>query len=180
MKIRVIIMDSAGAYLPTDVLERVGALTTALEIPVGFHAHNNLGHAIANSVAALNAGAKILDGTIRGFGAGLEILQLEVLVAVLNKLGYSTNINLSKLLDGANIAEKTIIDKVPIINSTSVVSGLAGVFSGFAKPVERLSKKYNVDPHKVFNELGKRKIIAGQEDIIIEIVHEIAQSEEKS
>ncbi|QYR21014.1 4-hydroxy-2-oxovalerate aldolase [Paenibacillus sp. sptzw28] len=173
----VIIMDSAGVYLPEDVIERVKALTGTINIPVGFHAHNNLGHAIANSVAALSGGARILDGTIRGFGAGAGNAQLEVLIAVLNRLGYTTNIDLSKLLEGANIAEKTIIEKVPTINSTSVISGLAGVFSGFAKPVELLSQKYNVDPHKVFMELGRRKIIAGQEDMIIEVVHEIAESE---
>ncbi|UUZ87092.1 4-hydroxy-2-oxovalerate aldolase [Paenibacillus sp. P26] len=173
----VIIMDSAGVYLPNDVTERIQALTDALSIPVGFHAHNNLGHAIANSVAALRAGATILDATIRGFGAGAGNTQLEVLVAVLNKLGYTTHIDLPKLLEGANLAEQTIIDKVPTINSTSVISGLAGVFSGFAKPVEQLSKKYKVDPHKVFMELGRRKVIAGQEDIIIEVVHEIAESE---
>lgn len=173
----VVIMDSAGVYLPNDVTERIQALTAALNIPVGFHAHNNLGLAIANSVAALRSGATILDATIRGFGAGAGNTQLEVLVAVLNKMGYTTHIDLPKLLEGANLAEQSIIGKVPTINSTSVVSGLAGVFSGFAKPVEQLSKKYNVDPHKVFMELGRRKVIAGQEDIIIEVVHEIAESE---
>ncbi|MBB6731564.1 4-hydroxy-2-oxovalerate aldolase [Cohnella zeiphila] len=172
----VILMDSAGVYLPRDVTERVRALAAALEIPVGFHAHNNLGHAVANSVAAVDAGASILDGTIRGFGAGAGNAQLEVLVAVLDKLGYATHIDVEKLLDGANLAEQTIIAKVPTINSTSVVSGLAGVFSGFAQPVERLSRKYNVSPHRVFLELGRRKIVAGQEDIIIEVVHEIAAS----
>lgn len=77
-----------------------------LKIPVGFHAHNNLGMAVANSIAALEAGAKILDATARGFGAGAGNTQLEVLIAVLEKMGFVTGINLYKMLDAAEIAEE--------------------------------------------------------------------------
>ncbi len=97
----IILMDSAGAYLPSVVTEKISALVSSLSIPVGFHAHNNLGLAIANSISALEAGATILDGTARGFGAGAGNAQLEVLVAVLNKLGYNTNIDFYKLLDAS-------------------------------------------------------------------------------
>lgn len=170
----VIIMDSAGAYLPTDVQERIGALVEGLTVPVGFHAHNNLGMAIANSVAAAEAGAHILDGTARGFGAGAGNAQLEVLVAVLEKLGFPTGIDLYKILDAAEIAEKELMKVVPSIKSVSVISGLAGVFSGFAKHVERIAKEYQVDPRDVFFELGQRKVVAGQEDLIIEVAMNLA------
>ena len=129
----VILMDSAGAYLPKDVSEKISALVSNLTIPVGFHAHNNLGMAIANSIAAAEAGATILDGTARGFGAGAGNAQLEVLVAILEKMGYSTGIDLYKILDLSDIAEKDLIDVLPSIKSTNIVSGLAGVFSGFLK-----------------------------------------------
>ena len=76
----IIIMDSAGAFLPKDVTQRIKALTETLSIPVGFHAHNNLGMAIGNSIAAIEAGASILDGTARGFGAGAGNAQIEVLI----------------------------------------------------------------------------------------------------
>ena len=79
----VIIMDSAGYYLPNDVTERISALTSSLNVMVGFHGHNNLGMGIANSIAAAKEGAGILDGTARAFGAGAGNAQLEVLVAVL-------------------------------------------------------------------------------------------------
>jgi 4-hydroxy 2-oxovalerate aldolase len=79
--------DSAGSYLPHDVEKKISYLTENLEIDVGFHAHNNLGMAIANSIAAVNAGAKIIDGAIMGFGAGAGNAQLEVLVAVFERLG---------------------------------------------------------------------------------------------
>jgi len=171
-----IFMDSSGHYLPEDVTRRVEALRAGLSIPVGFHAHNNLGMAIANSVAAAAAGATMLDGTARGFGAGAGNAQLEVLVAVLHRLGYETGIDLYKLLDAADMAEKTLIETVPTISSVSVVSGLSGVFSGFLKPVIRVAKEYRVDPRDVFFELGKRKVVAGQEDLIIEVAAQLAKS----
>lgn len=171
----IIFMDSAGHFLPQDVSERVHAMVNALSVPIGFHAHNNLGMAIANSIAAAEAGALMLDGCARGFGAGAGNAQLEVLVGVLKRLGYATGIDFYKLLDAADYAEQHIIKEIPTINSTSVVSGLAGVFSGFMKPVARIAKKFNVDPRDVFFELGRRKIVAGQEDIIIEVASEMAQ-----
>jgi 4-hydroxy 2-oxovalerate aldolase len=166
----IIIMDSAGAYFPSDVTKKITALVEGLSIPVGFHGHNNLGFGIANSVAAIEAGATILDGTARGFGAGAGNAQIEVLVAVLNKMGYTTGIDLYKILDAADIAEKEIMPFVPVIKSESIVSGLAGVFSGFSKHVKRISDEYNVDQRDVYFELGRRNVVAGQEDLIIEVV----------
>jgi 4-hydroxy 2-oxovalerate aldolase len=169
----VILMDSSGNYLPDDVTERVSYLLDNLEIPVGFHAHNNLGMGIANSVAAIQAGAVMIDGCARGFGAGAGNAQLEVLVAVLKRMGYETGIDLYKILDAGDLAEAELLDRVPFISSTSVVSGLAGVFSGFLKPVNRVAKDFGLDPRDLFFELGRRKIVAGQEDIIIEAAKEL-------
>ena len=164
-----VIMDSSGAYLPSDVKERIEALVDALSIPVGFHGHNNLGMAIANSVMAVNSGATIIDGTARGFGAGAGNTQLEVLIAVFGKLGIKTGIDLYKMLDASDLAEKELIEIIPTISSVSIVSGIAGVFSGYIKHVDRIAKEYGVDPRDVFFELGKRKVVAGQEDVIIEV-----------
>ena len=172
----VIFMDSAGAFLPTDVASRVVALKNAVNIAIGFHAHNNLGMAIANSIAALDKGASIVDGTARGFGAGAGNAQLELLVAVMHKVGYETGIDLYRMLDAADLAEKKIIPSIPTIKSTSIVSGLAGVFSGFAKHVDRVSLQFNVDARDIYFELGKRKVIAGQEDLIIEVAQQLASS----
>ena len=175
----VLLMDSAGYYLPSDVTERIGALMDNLSIPVGFHAHNNLGMAIANSVTAMECGATILDGCSRGFGAGAGNAQLEVLVAVLHRMGIETGIDLYGMLDAADMAEQELLKEIPRISSLSVVSGLAGVFSGFSKHVQRLSTEYNIDPRDVFFELGRRRIIAGQEDLIIEVAAEIAASKKE-
>jgi 4-hydroxy 2-oxovalerate aldolase len=171
----IVIMDSAGSYFPADVTARVGLLARELGVMIGFHAHNNLGMSIANSVAALEAGATMLDGCARGFGAGAGNAAIEVLVPVIERLGYTTGLDLYKLLDAADLAEREIIPSLPAIRSTSIVSGLAGVFSGFAKPVERIAQKFGVDPRDVFFELGRRRVVAGQEDMILEVASDLAR-----
>ena len=173
-----VIMDSSGNYFPDDVTERITALVNGLDIPVGFHGHNNLGMAIANSVAAISAGASLLDASIRGFGAGAGNTQLEVLVAVLHRLGYTTGIDLYKILDAADVAEKEFNPVAPFSSPMSVISGLSGVFSGFAKHVATAAKDYDVDPRDIFFELGKRKAVAGQESIIFEVAQELAAAKE--
>ena len=165
----VVLYDSAGAYLPHDVNEKISFLVANLNIPVGFHAHNNLGMAIANSLTAVESGAKIIDGAIRGFGAGAGNAQLEVLVAVLQKMEYETGISLYKILDAAELAQDKILEEIPSIKNLSIISGLSGVFSGFAKHVSRLAKEYELDPRDIFIELGRRKVVAGQEDLIVEV-----------
>ncbi|MHB9003661.1 MAG: 4-hydroxy-2-oxovalerate aldolase [Coriobacteriia bacterium] len=170
----VVLMDSAGAYLPGDVRAKVAHLVAGLSIPVGFHAHNNLGLGIGNSLAAAESGASILDGAIRGFGAGAGNAQLEALVAVLEKSGYDTGIDLYGVLDAGDLAQSDLIPVLPVTSSTSIVSGLSGVFSGFLKPVNRIATEYGVDPRDVFFELGKRGVVAGQEDLILEVAQAMA------
>lgn len=171
----VVFMDSSGHFIPEDIRVRVETLVNGLGIAVGFHGHNNLGLAIANTVAAADAGATLLDACARGFGAGAGNTQLEVLVAVLDRLKYTTGIDLYKMLDAGDLAEETLMKEIPTIRSVSVVSGMSGVFSGFMKPVARIAKEFNVDPRDIFFELGQRKIVAGQEDIILEVAKELAQ-----
>jgi 4-hydroxy 2-oxovalerate aldolase len=175
----VIFMDSSGNFLPDEVSERVRVLVNSLNIPVGFHAHNNLGMGIANSVAALNAGASYLDGSARGYGAGAGNAQIEVLIAVLQRMGHPLSIDLLRLLDAVDAAEKAFIPVSPVISSASLVSGLAGVFSGFALPVKRIAAQFNVDARQIFFELGRRKVVGGQEDLILEVASELAQQQSK-
>jgi len=163
------IFDSAGHYLPDDVSERIAAITGAVDVPVIFHGHNNLGMAVANSVAAVAAGSGIIDGCARGFGAGAGNTQLEVVVPVLERLGYTTGIDLYALLDAADIAERELMPTPPTISSVSLVSGLAGVFSGFKDRVLDVARREGVDPRDVFFELGRRQIVAGQEDLIVDV-----------
>ncbi|WP_405161498.1 4-hydroxy-2-oxovalerate aldolase [Nocardia sp. NBC_01499] len=167
------ILDSAGHLLPSEVTERIGAIAAAVDVPVIFHGHNNLGMAVANSVAAVQAGARIIDGCARGFGAGAGNTQLEVLVPVLERLGLRTGIDLYALLDAADLAERDLMSAPPFSGSLSIVSGLAGVFSGFKPRVLELAARAEVDPRDVFFELGRRQAIAGQEDLIADVVEEL-------
>lgn len=164
----VILMDSAGAFLPRDTTEKISFLVSGMNIPIGFHAHNNLEMAVANSIAAVEAGASILDSSIRGFAAGAGNAAIEVLVAVLHKMGYSTGIDLNKILDASKLARNQLMPKDLATTPENIVSGLAGVFSGFVGHVNRISKQFQVDPLEVFFELGRRKVVGGQEDLIVE------------
>jgi 4-hydroxy 2-oxovalerate aldolase len=171
----VVLMDSSGSYLPGDVKEKVTYLKENLQIPIGFHAHNNLGMGIANSLAAVEAGALMIDGCSKGFGAGAGNAQLEVLISVLDRMEYDTGIDLYKMLDASDLAERELIKKLPVISSASIVSGLSGVFSGYLVPVNRIAKEYNIDPRDLFFELGRQKVVAGQEDIIVEIAKNLSR-----
>ncbi|MEU0770649.1 4-hydroxy-2-oxovalerate aldolase [Streptomyces albogriseolus] len=170
----VCLFDSAGHFLPEGIAERVRAVTAAVDVPVAFHGHNNLGMAMANSIAAVQAGARTLDACARGFGAGAGNAQIEVVVAVLERYGYRTGIDLRALADAADLAEKTLMPAPPTIDSTSLVSGLSGVFSGFKKPVLAAAAQQGVRPWDIFVELGRRRVIAGQEDMIPDVALALA------
>ena len=175
----VLLMDSAGALLPREVASRITALVGGLRIDVGFHAHNNLGMAIANSVAAVEAGAKFIDSTTRGLGAGAGNCQLEVSVEVLKKIGYRIDQDLYALMDISEEIVARIMKKPQEIGAVELVSGLAGVFSGFAPHVRRAADRFSVDPRDIFIELGRRQVIAGQEDMIIDVAAELAGKKKK-
>lgn len=170
----VTLMDSAGASLPDVVRDKISCLSSGLSIPVGFHAHNNLGLAIMNTIVAIEAGATIVDGASRGFGAGTGNAQLEVLVPVLEKMGYKTGIDLYKILDAAELAEKEFIKEMPKIDTLGLVMGLTGICGAFTKHIERISKEYGIDARDVCFELENRKTVAGQEDLIVEVARKIA------
>jgi len=173
------IMDSAGSYMPNEVYKRIRFLKNEIDIPLGFHAHNNLGLAIANSLAAVEGGATILDATIWGFGAGAGNAQLEVLIPVLEKYGYYTYIDFYKVLDTCDWAKDELINDIPVIKPLNIISGLSGVFSGFIKHVENAALIYDVDPRDIFFKLGEKKVIAGQEDLVIQVALELQRKTRK-
>jgi len=170
----VILMDSAGASIPEMVSETISYLAQNIEIKLGFHAHNNLGLAISNSLIAIQNGALIIDGTLRGFGAGAGNCQIEVLIGLLSKMGISTELDLYRMMDvSENIVSKLM--KMPQeISSVSLISGIAGVFSGFANHVKKAAERFKVDPRDIFIELGRRKMVAGQEDFIVDVAMYLA------
>ena len=172
----VILMDSAGAYTVEDVRRKVGALVEGLDIEVGFHAHNNLGLAVANPLAAVECGATIVDATARGFGAGAGNTPLELIAANLHAGGASSRLRLLEALDAADLAEATFVKHVPANDSVTIASGIAGVFSGFAPHVRAAAERVNVDPREILFELGRRGVVAGQEDTVIEVALLLAEA----
>lgn len=170
----VILMDSAGASTPEMVKHTINKLYDGLNIRVGFHAHNNLGLAVSNTYVAIKEGASIVDGTIRGLGAGAGNCQLEALAALLKMNDVETNLDLYKMLDASENIVRNIKDMG--LNDISIISGMSGVFSAFATQVKRAADEFQVDPRDIFVELGKQKAVAGQEDMIIVIAEKLSKS----
>ncbi|MBZ6486627.1 4-hydroxy-2-oxovalerate aldolase [Priestia aryabhattai] len=171
----VYITDSAGALLPHEVRERVRALRQSLQVEVGFHAHNNLSLAVANTLAAIEEGATRIDGSVRCLGAGAGNTQTEALIAVLNRLGIDVGIDLYKIMDLAEEVVGPILPGSQEIRKGSLAMGYAGVYSSFLLHAERAAKRFNLDSRDVLLELGKRKAVGGQEDMILDVAAELAQ-----
>ena len=170
----VIIMDSAGASTPEMVKKTIATLKDGLNIEIGFHAHNNLGLAVGNTYIALKEGATIVDGTIRGFGAGAGNCPIEMLVALLKKENYEMRgMDWYAMLDASDGVVQYFDVNDKGLDSVSIVSGTAGVFSAFKVHVLRAAKEFNVDPRDIFMELGARKAMAGQEDMIVDVAADL-------
>lgn len=169
------VADSAGYMLPSDVRERVSALKNAIDLPIGFHSHNNLGLSVANSLAAIEEGATYIDVTCRGLGAGAGNTQNEVLCAVLNRIGYETGVDLYGIMDFAQNVVEPLMHRPQVIDSSSLILGYAGVYSSFLLHTNRAAKKFNINPRDILVELGKRKMVGGQEDMIVDVAYELSK-----
>lgn len=171
----VYIVDSAGALLPGGAADRVRALKSALRGHVGFHAHNNLGFALGNSLAALEAGADQLDGCLRGLGAGSGNAPTELLAAMFDKLGLESGLDTFKLCDAAEHVLAPMMPFQPIPNRDAITIGYAGVYSTFLLHARRAGERLGIDPREILVELGRRKAMAGQEDWILDVAQELAR-----
>ncbi len=172
----VYMMDSAGHLLPDGVRARVAALVNGLDIPVGFHAHANLAMHIPNTLAAIEEGATYIDATLHGLGAGAGNTPTEVLTAVLERCGYETDIDLFTIEDVAeDVLTPMIKDNMPNIDKVALTIGYSGVYGSFALHAKRAAARYGVDARDIMLECGRRKVVGGQEDIIIEVAVQLAQ-----
>jgi len=173
------VVDSAGAQTMDMVHDRVTALRQALDAKthVGFHAHNNLGLGVGNAVTAVKAGADNIDGACRGLGAGAGNDATEAIVATFNKMGWETGIDLYGVMDVAEDIIGGELGVTPIVNRPSLVLGYAGVYSSFLRHAENASKRFGVPAFKILEEVGRRKAVGGQEDLIIECAIELAAAQ---
>ena len=162
------ITDSAGYMLPDDVSARVSALKAALkpETEIGFHGHHNLGLGIWNSIAAIGAGASRIDGSVAGLGAGAGNTPLEAFLAVCDRMGIETGVDLFKLMDVAEDVIVPMMDHIVRVDRDSLTLGFAGVYSTFLLHAKRAAARFGVSARDILVELGRKKMIGGQEDMI--------------
>lgn len=164
----VYITDSAGYMLTEDVTEVIGRLRDALkpETEIGFHGHHNMGLGVANSIAAIAAGASRIDASLAGLGAGAGNAPLEVLAAVCDRMGIETGADTFALMDLAEDVVVPFMDHLVRVDREALTLGYAGVYSTFLLPARRAAERFGVPARDILIELGRKKMIGGQEDMI--------------
>ena len=170
--------DSAGYMLPDDVTARIALLREKLlpETEIGFHGHHNLSMGVANSLAAIAAGARRIDASAAGLGAGAGNTPLEVLVAVLDRMGAVHGTDLYKVMDLAEEHVVPMMDRPVRIDRDALILGYAGVYSSFLLFAQRAGERYGVSSRDILVEMGRRKTVGGQEDMIEDVALDLARA----
>ncbi len=173
--------DSAGYMLPAEVTTKLGHLRQHLkpETELGFHGHHNMALGITNSLAAIEAGANRIDGSVAGLGAGAGNTPLEVLVAVMHRMGINDGIDLYKIMDVAEDLVVPLMDHPIRIDRDALTLGYAGVYSSFLLFAKRAEAKYGVPARDLLVELGRRGTVGGQEDMIEDLALTMAAERKK-
>jgi 4-hydroxy-2-oxovalerate/4-hydroxy-2-oxohexanoate aldolase len=174
--------DSAGYMLPDDVTARIQALRAVLDpkTEIGFHGHHNMAMGIANSLAAVEAGAIRIDGSAAGLGAGAGNTPLEVFNAVAARMGIVTGVDVFKLMDVAEDLVVPMMDHPIRIDRDSLILGYAGVYSSFLLFAKRAGAKYGVPSADILVELGRLKTVGGQEDMIEDLAINMSRDRKRA
>lgn len=176
------VTDSAGYMLPEHVTEKITAVRQALkpETELGFHGHHNLAMGVANSVAAVAAGANRIDAAAAGLGAGAGNTPMEVFIAVCARMGIETGVDVFKIQDVAEDLVVPIMDHMIRIDRDSLTLGYAGVYSSFLLFAKRAEKKYGIPARDLLVELGRRGMVGGQEDMIEDTAMTMAKARQQA
>ncbi|OLE29650.1 MAG: 4-hydroxy-2-oxovalerate aldolase [Actinobacteria bacterium 13_1_20CM_3_71_11] len=177
----VYVVDSAGAMVLADAQARVAALVAEIgaQAQVGFHGHQNLSLGVANSVLAVQGGARQVDGALCALGAGAGNAPTEVLAATFAKLGIETGLDVDGVLAAAQDVLRPTLPRVPVADRSAIVQGYAGVYSSFLLHAERAARRYGVPAHEILQRVGEAGYVGGQEDMIIDIAIQLSEGDRR-